>query len=436
MSRGDRYSMKKRGIVSVLLATTMVASLLTGCGSKNAGNKNNGDDKTTQTTESQETSEEEAGNGGLTTDKITLKVWESSGQTEDFIKQAGEAFTAKYPNITIEYENVEVGDANTQIALDGPGGVGADVFATPSNTIGGLVSGGHILPVENESDIVGKVAASCESAVQYNGNYYGYPVADETYALFYNKDLIPEVNVPTTWEDVEKFSQEFNSPGKYGIIWNVADAYYSPIFTGKGGNKLFGEAGTDGSNSYMNSAEAVEGMKYFQSFRQYLDVPSADVSDNSVCLAAFTSGNAAMYITGPWNVASCEEAGMNFGVTALPALQGDDHPAASFSGARTMQVSAYTDYPKEAHAFAKFLISDEMQHLRYELTGAIPSTSITVDSEYITGFQKQLEYAYPMPSIPEIDNFWDPMKSACSNIWDGADVQTELESCNTAILAK
>lgn len=435
MSRGERYSMKKRGIVSVLLVTTMVATLLTGCGSKNEGNNKNTNVTTTDTTQSTET-DDTADNGGLTTDNITLKVWESSGQTEDFIKQAGEAFTALYPNITIEYENVELGDANTQIALDGPGGVGADVFATPSNTIGGLVSGGHILPVEDESDIVGKVAASCESAVNYDGKYYGYPVADETYALFYNKDLISEDSVPTTWEEVEKFCQEFNSAGKYGIIWNVSDAYYSPMFTGKSGNKLFGELGTDNTNTYMNTAEAVEGMTYFQSFREYLNVPAADIADNSVCLAAFTSGNAAMYITGPWNVASCEEAGMNFGVTTLPALPGDDHPAASFSGARTMQVSAYTDYPAEAQAFAKFLISDEMQQLRYELTGAIPSTSITVESEYITGFQKQLEYAYPMPSIPEIDNFWDPMISACSNIWDGADVQTELESCNTAILTK
>ena len=80
---------------------------------------------------------------------------ESSGQTEEFIKQAGEAFTKLHPNITIEYENVEVGDANTQIALDGPGGVGADVFATPSNTIGGLVAGGHILPLDNEDDVKG-----------------------------------------------------------------------------------------------------------------------------------------------------------------------------------------------------------------------------------------------------------------------------------------
>ncbi|MBS6559143.1 MAG: maltose ABC transporter substrate-binding protein [Clostridiales bacterium] len=409
----------RKKVLSVFMCAAMAMTMLAGCGG-NGSSTGNGDTGA-------------VGEDGLTTEEITLKVWESSGETEEFIKQAGEAFTELHPNITIEYENVEIGDANTQIALDGPGGVGADVFGTPSNTIGGLVAGGHILPLDNEDDVKGKVAASCESAVTYDGKIYGYPVSDETYALFYNKDLVKEV--PKTWEEMEQFCKEFNSKGKYGVIWNVADAYYSPIFTGKNGNKLFGPEGTDASNTYMATEDAITGMEYFQSFRNYLDVPAADLSDNAVCLAAFTEGNAAMYITGPWNVASCEAAGMNFGVTTLPSLPGDDTPAASFSGARTMQISAYTEHPAEAQAFAKFLISDEMQQLRFKLTGAIPSVDIDVDSEYIKGFQEQLQYAYPTPSIKEVDNFWDPMKSACSNIWDGADVATEMKNCDQAILA-
>lgn len=65
--------MKRRGILSVLLATTMVATLVTGCGSNNGGNKDN--TSTTQTTDTNETTgEETTDNDGLTTDKITLKV--------------------------------------------------------------------------------------------------------------------------------------------------------------------------------------------------------------------------------------------------------------------------------------------------------------------------------------------------------------------------
>ena len=101
-----------------------------------------------------------------------------------------------------------------------------------------------------------------------------------------------------------------------------------------------------------------------------------------------------------------------------------------------MQVSAYTDYPEEAKEFAKFLISEEMQQLRFELTGAIPSVDIEVESEYMAGFQAQLEYAYPMPSIAEIDNFWDPMNNACSNVWDGADVKKEMDTVNSSVLQR
>lgn len=183
----------KRKVVSTLLCTVMVGTLFSGCSKNDSTSKTNSNTSTNaENTASSENT--------LTTENITLKVWESSGQTEDFIKQAGTEFTKLYPNITIEYENVEVGDANTQIALDGPGGVGADVFATPSNTIGGLVAGGHILPVEKEDNVKGIVAASCEKAVTYNGKIYGHPVSDETYALFYNKDLVKGNEVPTTWE--------------------------------------------------------------------------------------------------------------------------------------------------------------------------------------------------------------------------------------------
>ncbi|BBF43908.1 maltose/maltodextrin ABC transporter, substrate binding periplasmic protein MalE [Lachnospiraceae bacterium KM106-2] len=412
----------KKKVLGLMLGTMVLSTALTGCGSKN-------DDKKKTDTEDKKASSSE-----LTTDDITLKVWESSGETEDFIKQAGEAFTKKYPNIKIEYENVEVGDVNTQIALDGPAGVGADVFAAPHDQIGGLVSGGHISPVTDEKAIKDSALASCVDAVTYEGKMYGYPVAAETYALFYNKDIIKENEVPKTWEDVEKFSKTFNGKGKYGIIWNVGDAYYSPIFTGMGGNRLFGETGTDTKSTYMNSENAVKGMTYFQKLRKTLNVPAADIADNAVCLSAFTSGKAAMYITGPWNVASCEKEKMNFGVTTLPSLPGEKTPAASFSGARTMQVSAYSTHQNEAQAFAKFCMSEEMQQLRYKLTGALPSIDIDVNSDYVAGFLKQLEYAYPTPSVKEMNGWWDAMKSACSNIWDGADVKKELDASDSATL--
>ena len=169
--------------------------------------------------------------------------------------------------------------------------------------------------------------------------------------------------------------------------------------------------------------------------RSALDVPAADL-DTSTADAAFQAGSAAMHITGLWNVVPFENAGIDFGVTTLPALPGDNQPCASFSGTRAMFVSAYSDHTEEANDFAAFLITPEMQKLRFDLTGTVPSISVEVSSPYLGGFMKQLDYAFPMPSIPEMGMYWEAMNNASKNIWDGADVKAELDACNAAILGK
>lgn len=368
---------------------------------------------------------------------VTLTVWESTNGPDEFIRQAGAKYTEIHPNVKIKYVNVELGDSVNQIALDGPAGKGADIFAAPHDRLGSLVSGGHVLPAKNLDEIKSKALSSCIKALTYNGTTYGYPVSAETSALFYNKKLISENEVPKTWEDLAAFAKDFNSknPGKRGFVMNMGEAYYTVIFTTENGNRLFGKDGNDGTKTYINTPDAVDGMKFFQSLRSALDVPAADL-DTAIIDGAFQSGSAALHITGLWNVKPFEEAGIEFGVAPLPSLPGDSTPAANFSGTRAMFVSAYTEHPDEANDFAAFLVSDEMQTLRFELTGALPSTNITVESPYMAGFSKQLEYSFPMPSIPEIALFWEAMNNASKNIWDGADVQKELDACDRTILGK
>ncbi|MBQ8591172.1 MAG: maltose ABC transporter substrate-binding protein [Lachnospiraceae bacterium] len=432
----------KRKVLATLLSVALVATALVGCGSteeapvEEAATEEVAEEAPAEEVATEEVAEEApAEESALTTEDITLTVWESTAGPDEFIKQAGAAFTEKYPNITIEYVNVEVGDSTGQIALDGPAGVGPDVFAAPHDKLGELVSGGFVLPTENPDEVAASVLGACASAVKYDGTMYGYPVSAETYSLFYNKDLIAEEDVPTTWEDLAAFAKEFNAnnDGKYGFMMDVGNGYYTIIFTTSNDNLLFGPDGTDTTKTNINSEASVSGMTFFQTLRESLDVPAADLT-TSAGDGAFAAGNVALYITGPWNVATFADAGINFGVTTLPALPGNTEPAASFSGTRTMQVSAFTEYPAEAAAFAAFLITPEMQQLRYELTGALPSVDITLDDPYSAGFVAQLDYAFPMPSIPQMGKFWDAMNAASANIWDGADVQAELDAADAAIL--
>ena len=370
-------------------------------------------------------------------DKVTLTVWESTNGPDEFIQRAGAIFEQTHPNIKIKFQNVELGDTTGQIALDGPAGKGADIFAAPHDRLGSLVAGGHVLATVNPDEVKSRALASCSKALTYDGTMYGYPVSAETYALFYNKNLISENEVPKTWEELAKWTTDFNAknPGKYGFVMDVGNAYYTILFTTSDGNRLFGKDGTDRKNSNINAPASVNGMKFFQGLRSALPVPASDL-DTATVDGAFQSGNAAMHITGLWNVVPFEKAGIKFGVAPIPALPGNTEPAATFSGTRAMFVSAYSDHPAEANEFASFLMSDEMQKLRFEITGALPSIDIALDSPYAAGFIKQLEYAFPMPTLPEMSMFWESMNSASKNIWNGADVKTELDACNASMVGK
>jgi arabinogalactan oligomer/maltooligosaccharide transport system substrate-binding protein len=365
---------------------------------------------------------------------VTLTVWESTNGPDDFIRQAGEAYTKLHPNVTIKFVNVELGDSVNQIALDGPANVGPDLFAAPHDRLGELVTNGYVLPTANPGSIRDKLLGACLTATTYNGVQYGYPVSAETYALYYNKALIAENEVPRTWEDMVTYIRNFRVAGKNAFVMDVGNAYYSILFTTKGGNRLFGPNGTDTQNTNLNSPASVTGMQFFQGIRQIMNIPAADIS-TSVADGAFQSGNAAMHISGPWNVMNFVNAGLDIGIAPLPSLPGESTPAASFSGTRVMFVSAYSEYPDEANDFGAFLITPEMQQLRANITNTLPAIDTTIDNPYAAGFVEQLKYAFPMPSIPPMAKFWDAMNAASANIWNGADVKAELDACNAVILS-
>lgn len=368
--------------------------------------------------------------------EIHLRVWESEDEEQyNFIRQAGKEFTKLYPNIHIEYIAHDFLGTVTDVMKDGPNGVGPDLFSAPHDKLGELVKNNLVFPTENEAELKKQILGACSKALTYNGQMYGYPLSAETYALFYNKALISENEVPKSFDDLIAWNAEFKkkNPGKQGFVMDFYSSYYAIIFTTLNNNRIFGESGTDTSKTYLNTPAAIKGMKYYQKLRTELGLQSVSVN-TATCDGLFVSGNAAMLITGLWNVKPFENSGLNFGVTSLPSLPGENNPAASFSGTRGMFVSAYTRHPKEAALFGQFLISKEIQQLRYKLTGTMPSVNIKTDSKYMEGFIKQLDYAFPMPSIPEMGNFWNYGDDLIPQIWNGANVEETLEKLEKQIL--
>lgn len=419
--------MKKYRILSLVIAVLMLASIVSAC------DKTAGSDKNTQ-----QTSASSDNKAGESQEKkpITLKVWESDGPEKLFIEEMAKSYMAENSNVTIVVEPVGHTDTAQRLQLDGPAGVGADVFAAPHDKLGEMLVSGIILENTHADITRNSMVEAAINATSSEGKLYGYPTGIETYALFYNKKLVSEP--PKIWDEVKEFAKTFNNPreGKYAIVWDVDDGYFNYMFLSGYGADLFGPDGTDKSKHMVNSPEAVKSLEYFQSFRKdCLDVDAADLTGDFMN-AGFQEGKIAMVVTGPWSISGYREAGVDFGVTTLPRLPGQSNPPASFSGIRAMYVSAFSENPEEAQKFAAYLTTKEALLKRYEITKQIPPhKEVKIDDDAHAGILAQFEFSKPMPSIPAMNNYWPAVASAYANIWNGSNIKTELDLAAQAIEA-
>lgn len=369
--------------------------------------------------------------------RTELKVWESSGTESAFMQYAIKAYRKVNPKVHITYEPVESTDARNKIELDGPAGVGADVFVAPHDHIGALVAGGHILPIDNVSEYLSDFFDLAAKASTYNSTAYGYPLGAETYLLFYNKDILKKPF--TNWKDITLYAKEWNekSENKFALTWIVSDPYYNYMFLDSFGAPLFGPNGNDPKQHNLNSPEAIAGLTYFQKLKALLfDVTAMDASRDFVH-SSFINGKSPMIITGCWKINEFKKAGLNFGTATLPSFPGQTKPATSFSGVRLAFVSSYTEHQEEAKDFAKFITSKEMLQKRFEITDQIPPRKdIAIENEYSKAVVSQLENSKPMPTIIQLGTFWNIMGPAFSGIWQGNDVKKTLDMAAASMDAK
>lgn len=352
-----------------------------------------------------------------------LLVWETEGIEGEFMEYVGQKFYEKY-GVKVTYEPVAHIDAREKISLDGPAGVGADVFAIPHDEMGLTVAMGLVRPNEIARDrVLSDFMQAAIDGVTMEGVLYGFPMGIETYLLFYNRDLISEP--PTTFNEVIEFAQGFNDPAQneFGFMWDVGNAYFSHSFLAGFGGYVFGDGGTNKDEVGLNSPGAVKGAEFMISLREILPLHSAD-ANYGVMDGLFAEGRVAMIINGSWAVAAYQEAGVNFGLAPLPLLPNGRNPA-SFSGIRTLVVSSFTNYPIAAQMFADFATSDEMLLKRFEMTKQIPPVKALMaepvirDNELVAPFLAQAQHAVPMPSIPQMGVVWGPYATALQLMWDG-----------------
>ncbi|AJY77805.1 ABC transporter substrate-binding protein [Paenibacillus beijingensis] len=429
----------KRTMLPVFSAMLTFVLILNACSNGNGNSSGNGT-SSTETNAQPSSANTEMKKELKTEEGAKLVVWETKDQLE-FVKEVGKKFEEQYGvPVTVK----EVGadkEQSDRLATDGPAGLAADILTLPHDHIGLNAKAGLILPNDYfEEETRTSSTESAVTASTFEGVLYGYPKAVETYALLYNKDLVP--SPPTTWEDIIEFSKTFNDPtnNKYTIMWDLGSFYYSYIFYSSLGGYIFGKEDTDTSDIGLNNDGAIKGLTYFKKLKSALPLNSGDITGD-VKSQLFQQGKLAFNIDGPWAISSFRDK-VNFGVVSLPKFPSGEQ-SISFSGVKSYCVNAYSKYPNAARLFAHFATSKENQLLDYKMTGIIPANSeaaedpIIQQDPYISGFYQQFTHSNPMPSIPEFDYVWEPTDGALVSIWNNdADPKTTLDTAVETIKQK
>lgn len=423
--------MKK--VFSMFLVSVMALSLVA-CGGKEATTDPVDpapvEDVETDDTETDDTEEVE-GSGLVPEEGAELIIWESEGPEKEWIEFVAEEFENEY-GVKVTYETVGTVDAEERLAQDGPAGVGADIFGAPHDHLGSLIAAGLVQENTNTGDrIKNDFMEAAYEGVSYQGTVYGYPIAIETYALFYNKDIFPDA--PASYEEIVEKAGEFNNPdlNEYAFMWDIANAYYSHSFIANGGGYVFGQGGTDKDDVGLDSAGAIAGAEDMLALKEILPVNTADAS-TEIIEGLFDEGKVGAIIDGPWAVDGRKESGVDFGVAPLPIMSNGEAQS-SFSGIRVLWVSAFTEFPNASKLFLEYATSDEMLLKRFEMTTQIPPVKALAeadeikDNEFVAPFLEQAKVATPMPSISQTQYMWDPYGAAFGSMWnDGVSAEEAL----------
>ncbi|WP_340022348.1 extracellular solute-binding protein [Paenibacillus sp. FSL K6-1096] len=411
----------------VLTAACSMAISITACGSNNS---NGGNAAATNAPSDNATATNNAGGdsgnapaaGDIVPEEgASLVIWESKEERQ-FAEEVAKQFTAKY-NVPVKIEEVAPPDQVGKLTQDGPSGLAADVMVIPHDNLGKAASASLLLP--NDIFAEQTKAENTEASIvgsSYDGELYGYPRAAETYALYYNKSLVKEA--PKSFDDVIAFSKTFTDKAKnrYGIMWEVGNMYFNYPFIATTGGYLFGKDGTDKDDIGLNNEGAIKGLAEYAKLKEVLPIKSGDINPD-IKRSLFNSGDVAMDINGPWELAGYKEAlGDNLGIAPVPTIDGKT--SITFSGIKIFTVNAYTQYPNAAKLYAQFASNKDSQLILNKLVGSVPTNNealqdpqITGD-QYVSAFAEQAKNSQPMPSIPEMGNVWSPVNAALPAIWD------------------
>ena len=403
--------MKK--LIALLLALVMVLSLAA-CGTEKPA----------------ETKAPEAGNNETQApateagpEAITLKVWapqEDQVDANSWLIQIQAQFEAAHPEYAITWDNgvCPEGDAATMVTADPS--AAADVYMYANDQLGTLLQAGALAKLGGAylEQVQNDVSATYLNTVTAtDGSVYGFPVAPNTWFMYYNKALVGDADLTSLESVLEK-----------GIVaFEVKNSWYLPAFFFAAGGTLFGETGADAAAGVNFGGEI--GINATNAVLDLLENPNFKVDGDGYGNAGLKDGTVAAYFSGSWDYAGLFEAlGENLGAVPAPTvmINGEAKQLKAYAGSKAVGVNPNAKNMKAAMQFAAFLASADSQLLRFQLRNITPAVTVLAENAdvaaSIVAAAESATMAYAsvaQPTIAEMNPVWGPVGTYGTNLADG-----------------
>ena len=404
--------MKK--IIALLLACMMVVGLFAGCNSAEPAPT---DAPTTPATEAPATE--------AAPEAITLKVWapqEDQVDESSWLIQVQKAFEEAHPEYVITWDNgvCPEGDAATMVTADPA--AAADVYMFANDQLGTLLQSGALAKLGGSylEQVQADVSATYVNTVTAtDGGVYGFPVAPNTWFMYYDKSVLTEEDVKTLEGVMAK--------GK--VAFEIKNSWYLPSFFFAAGGTLFGETGSDAAAGIKFGGEI--GYAATNAILDLMENPNFVVDGDGFGNNGVKNpdDDVVAYFSGSWDYAGLYEAlGENLGAVAAPTvtINGEAKQLKAYAGSKAVGVNPNAANMKAAMQFAAFLADDDSQLLRFQLRNITPAVTALAENADVaasivaTAESATMAYAsVAQPTIAEMNPVWGPVGTFGTNLADG-----------------
>jgi arabinogalactan oligomer/maltooligosaccharide transport system substrate-binding protein len=311
-----------------------------------------------------------------------------------------------------------------------------DVVLVAHDVTGQLAANGLVAPLFPKKAALKQIPAYARKAFTY-GKLYGMPVALENVGLFVNTKL---AKVPKSWTDLEKKALAFKKKGGGRVALDVqqggGDAYHMyPLFSGLCGY-VFGTSGGRLNPSKLGVANPkfIKNSKLIDRWNKEGLVDSK--IDGNTSTQLFTSGKAAYWITGPWNIDTVRKAGISFKIVQVPKIKCNSVPFLGVQGFMVTKFAATHGVASAAKDFVgSYMATSNAQYQLTVLNGRYPASTAAakrVKDKALRQIGLASKGGVPMPNIPQMNSVWGDLGTAWVKSTKGAGATPAKAAFQTA----